>query len=188
MDSQRMNTSEHVWKEYHTMLRAFIQSKVSDNLVVDDILQDVFLKMHTGLTSLNDKTKIKSWLYQITRNTIIDHYRAQKPGNNFPEDIPEPESDPSEEVLQELSACLHPMIQLLPDSNREAIIMSEIHGLTQKEVAEKQGISLSGAKSRIQRGRARLKEMLDECCRYEFDKVGRLSNFQPRKTDCSIDC
>jgi len=166
------------------MLRAFIKSKITDDTATDDTLQNVFLKMHTGLASLKDETKLKSWLYQIARNAIIDHFRSQKPFVDIPEWLPQPESDPGEKVTQELSECLQPMIQLLPENYREAVILSELRGLTQKEVAKVQGTSLSGAKSRVQRGRALLKNMLAEYCRLEFDHSGRLCDYERKDGAC----
>lgn len=182
-----MNRSEKVWQEYHSRLRAFIKSRVSDDTATDDVLQNVFLKMHTGLVSLKDETKLKSWLYQIARNAIIDFYRSHKSTVELPDQLPQPETDLGEQATQELSECLQPMIQLLPENYREAIILSEVKGLTQKEVAEAQGTSLSGAKSRVQRGRARLKNMLAECCRLEFDHSGRLCGYE-RKKDSGNNC
>lgn len=181
-----MNTSEKVWQEYHSRLRAFIKRRVSDDAATDDILQNVFLKMHTGLASLKDATKLQSWLYQIARNAIIDYFRSQKPTVDIPEWFPQPENDPIEKVAQELSECLQPMIQLLPENYREAVILSELKGLTQKEVAKMQGTSLSGAKSRVQRGRALLKNMLAECCRLEFDHSGRLCDYGQKDGACDI--
>ena len=179
-----MNTSEKIWQEYHSRLRAFIKSRIIDDTATDDILQNVFLKMHTGLDSLKDETKLKSWLYQIARNAIIDYFRSQKPTVDIPEWFPQPENDPSEKVTQELSECLQPMIQLLSENYREAVILSELRGLTQKEVAKVQGTSLSGAKSRVQRGRALLKNMLAECCRLEFDHSGRLCDYERKDGSC----
>lgn len=181
-----MNTSEKIWHEYHSRLRSFIKSRIIDNTATDDILQNVFLKMHTGLASLKDETKLKSWLYQIARNAIIDYFRSQKPTVEIPEWLPQPETDPGERVTQELSKCLQPMIQLLPENYREAVMLSELQGLTQKEVAQVQGTSLSGAKSRVQRGRALLKEMLANCCRLEFDHGGRLCGYERKDGPCKI--
>ena len=180
-----MNTSEKVWHEYHARLRSFIKSRVIDDTATDDTLQNVFLKMHTGLASLKDKTKLKSWLYQIARNAIIDYFRSRKPTVEVPEWLPQPETNPGEKVAQELSKCLQPMIQLLPENYREAVILSELNGLTQKEVAQVQGISISGAKSRVQRGRAILKNMLAECCRLEFDHSGRLCDYERKDGACN---
>jgi RNA polymerase sigma-70 factor, ECF subfamily len=180
-----MNTSEEVWQEYHSRLRAFIKTRIIDDAATDDALQNVFLKMHSGLAALKDETKLQSWLYQIARNVIIDYFRSQKPTGEFPDQLQQPETDPGEKVTQELADCLQPMIQRLPDTYREAVILSELKGLTQKEVAERQGTSLSGAKSRIQRGRAQLKEMLADCCRLEFDHKGRLCDYERKDKKCN---
>jgi RNA polymerase sigma-70 factor (ECF subfamily) len=184
-----MDTSEKIWLEYHSRLRAFIATRISDAAARDDILQEVFLKMHTGLTSLKDRTKLKNWLYQITRNAVIDYFRAQKPTVELPESLPQTkdDADAGAEAIEDLSSCLQPMIQNLPASCREAVILSELQGYTQKDVAKMQGISLSGAKSRVQRGRAQLKEMLADCCRLEFDHRGRLSGYE-QKDPTSNDC
>jgi RNA polymerase sigma-70 factor (ECF subfamily) len=179
-----MNISEELWEEYHAKLRAFIRSKVFDDATCDDILHNVFLKMHSGLKSLKDKTKLKSWLYQITRNTITDYFRSQKLTVDIPEWLPQPDTDSINKVIQEVSECLQPLIQMLPDKYREAIILSELKGLTQKELAKLQGISLSGAKSRVQRGRSLLKKMLADCCRLEFDHNGRLCDYECKGNIC----
>jgi RNA polymerase sigma-70 factor (ECF subfamily) len=113
-----MKTSEQIWQEYHSRLRAFIKSRIADDSVADDILQNVFLKMHAGLPSLKDGTKLQSWLYQIARNTIIDLYRSQKVSTDIPESLANPEPNPREKTVQELSDCLQPMIQLLPEIYR----------------------------------------------------------------------
>lgn len=179
-----MNTSEKVWQEYHSRLRTFIKSKISDDMEVDDILQNVFLKMHTALPSLKDVSKLKSWLYQITRNAIIDYYRLQKPMIEIPKWLTHPVPDSSKKAVQELSTCLQPMIQLLPNIYRETVILSELQGLKQREVAKMQGISLSAAKSRVQRGRTLLKEILADCCSLEFDYKGRVCDYERKNKDC----
>ena len=175
---------EEIWREYHAALWAFIRRRVGDEATADDILQEVFLKMHGGLASLKDETKLKGWLYRTARNAILDHFRAVKPVMEVPDWLAQPETEPAETARQELARCLQPMIRQLPEKYREAIELSELQGLAQREVAELQSLSLSGAKSRIQRGRALLKEMLAECCRLEFDHGGRLSDYQRRKKSC----
>ena len=181
-----MDISEKVWQEYHARLRTFIKSRLLNDAATDDTLQNVFLKMHAGLSSLTDETKLQSWLYQIARNAIVDYFRSQQPSVDVHESIPQPETDPGDKVTQELSECLRPMIQLLPETYREAVMLSELQGLTQKEVAKVQGTSLSGAKSRVQRGRALLKNMLDDCCRLEFDHSGRLCDYERKGGGCDL--
>jgi RNA polymerase sigma-70 factor (ECF subfamily) len=72
------------------------------------------------------------------------------------------------------------LISTLPAPYRDALVLTEFEGLTQKEMAERLGISLSGAKSRVQRGREQLKRMLLERCQFEFDRLGRIIDCKPR--------
>ena len=177
--------TETIWGDYQAKLKTFIEKRVSDPAATDDILQDVFLKMHTQLDSLKEKAKLQSWLYQITRNAIIDYYRSKKPSETLPEWLSQAQSDPGEQARQELSECLQPMIERLPPRYRDAIVLSEIKGKTQKEVSQTQGISLSGAKSRVQRGRALLKEMLVDCCQLEYGHAGQVIDYNNKDGSCS---
>jgi RNA polymerase sigma-70 factor, ECF subfamily len=82
-------------------------------------------------------------------------------------------------------AAFRRMIYSLPERYREALVLTEFDGLTQQELADRLNISLSGAKSRVQRGRAQLKQMLNECCTFEFDRRGKAIDCTPRvKADC----
>ena len=102
----------------------------------------------------------------------------------LPPSLSSPEKDVTDEARRELAGCLVPMIDRLPEKYAEAIRLSEIDGLTQKEVSERQGLSLSGAKSRIQRGRAMLKEMLTDCCRFHFDHQGKVVDYEGKGSKC----
>jgi RNA polymerase sigma-70 factor (ECF subfamily) len=102
----------------------------------------------------------------------------------IPESIATPEMDPGDKTRQEIENWFLPFIQRLPEDYREALILSEIKGMPQKDVALKQGLSISGAISRIQRGRSMLKEMLMECCRFEFDHLGNVIDYDEKGEDC----
>jgi len=180
-----MNITEKVWKLYHSKLLAFIVKRVDDRFAADDILQDVFVKIHTQLHSLKDVTKMESWLYQITRNAVIDYYRSKKPLEELPNWISQQQTEPSHSARQDLEACLRPMIEQLPAIYRDALILSELQGKTQQDVSKLQEISLSGAKSRIQRGRSLLKGMLFECCRFEFDHKGEVIDYTIKNKGCT---
>ena len=173
-----MNSIEQIWREYATALHGFIQSRVDDTDIADDILQNVFLNIHTKIDSLKDASKLKPWIYQITRNAIIDHYRSQKAHVELPETIMQVEKDNAEMARQEIEGCMLPLIRNLPDTYREAVMLSEIEGLSQKQVAEKLGLSLPAAKSRVQRGRIMVKDMLNDCCRFEIDHRGAMVDYQ----------
>ena len=180
-----MKTTENIWHEYHMKLATFIRSKVAED-VVDDLLQDVFIKIHTRIDSLKENTKLESWLYQITRNTVFDYYRSKRPTEDLPDWIEQPQSEEEETIRKELSLCLEPMVNELPEKYREAVQLSELENKTQKEIAELENISLSGAKSRVQRGRALLKTMLHGCCQIEIDQNNRLVSYERKGKDRKI--
>ena len=172
-----MKRTEDIWNEYHDKLSAFLRGRVADDMV-EDILQDVFVKIHSRIDSLKESTKLESWLYQITRNAVIDYYRSKRPTVDLPDWIEQAQANEDEIIRQELSSCLAPMIEQLPDKYRAAIKLSEIESKTQKEVAEIEKISLSGAKSRVQRGRSILKGMLHECCMFELNNDNQLVDYK----------
>ena len=191
-------TTEELWQLMHDGLRAFIAKRVNDQGHVDDILQDVFVRVQRQIDSVNDPGRIVSWIYQVTRNAIIDHYR--KPGRHreipaglsdeierldeirtIPELAPQGEAG---ELRTELAACLRPMIERLSPDYRDAITLVEIDGLTQQAAAKQMGMSLSGMKSRVQRGRAWLKQMLDDCCVIQLDRRRAVVDYDVRDTGC----
>ncbi len=180
--------TEFIWTEFHTQLKHFILGRISDKSLADDILQDVFLKVHTHIESFKQNDNIKNWLYRITRNTIIDYYRTHKTTESLPATLAAPESDEIENARQEIGACLLPMIEQLPEHYRQAIRLSEIEGLSQKEVARQQQLSLSGAKSRVQRGRGMVKKLLTKCCQFEFDHHKKVINYEEKTAGSRTGC
>lgn len=180
-----MSTVE-IWDRFSGELRAFIQRRVSDEHDAEDLLQDVFLKIHTRMHTLNNEEKLASWIYQIARNTITDYYRSQNHTIELQEGIAVDE-DGEEEPIARLAVGVHEMIDTLPDIYRQPLLLSEISGMKQAEVAGQLGLSVSGAKSRIQRGRAMLKQSLLDCCHFEFDRRGSLIDYLPRQ-DCCEAC
>ena len=177
---------DQVWGEFTAQLRRFIAGRVRGEADVEDILQEVFIKIHRGLDRLDDHFKLHAWVYQITRNAIIDHYRRGGPDVEMPEELPDriAEEEDSEGAEAEVATCLRPMAEDLPEKYREALLLTDIEGLTQKEMAERLGISLSGAKSRVQRAREKLKDVLLECCHLEVDRRGKVVDWESRQADC----
>ncbi len=175
--------TEKIWSEYHSKLAAFIRSRVAEE-VVDDLLQDVFIKIQSHIDTLQDAGKLESWLYQITRNAITDFYRTQRPTDALPEWLEQPQPEETEQIRQELSSCLEPMIQELPQKYRNAICLSELENKTQQEVADREGISLSGAKSRVQRGRVLLKAILQNCCEFELNQHNQILSYERKNPNC----
>lgn len=176
---ENSDLNPHFWRTYRTILYRFILKRVNDPIMAEDIVQDVLIKVYERLNTLKDQEKILSWMYQITRNVIVDYYRKQRSTEDIDKAVMVEEINIEEDVEKELAQCLLPMVNQLPSNYRQAIKMAEFDGLTQKEIAQKQGLSLSGAKSRIQRGRKLLKKMLMVCCRIELDQQGRVINYEP---------
>lgn len=174
MEMQPLN----IWTTFHEELRRFIFSKVKDSDISNDILQDVFLKVQTNIHTLKDDSKLTSWVYQITRNTVTDHFRKTVSNielNNI--DIAEHEDD--EPLYQSLSKCINNKINLLPDKYRQAIILTSFEHYSQLALAEKLNISYSGAKTRVQRAREMLKDLIADCKNVEIDEKGNLISYQP---------
>ena len=179
--------TEHVWDAFHVPLLRFIRKRIPDEATAEDILQEVFLKIHQRIETLKDMKKLESWVYQITRNAIIDYYRSRElPG--LPLDVPEAleltEELPDDDVVSALFPSVRAMIRSLPEQDRQALILTEYQGLTQKELAERLGLSLSGAKSRVQRAREKLKQQLLQCCHFEIDRRGHIITYQPHCQSC----
>ena len=180
-----VDVTESIWEQFHIKLHQFILYRVSDSSIADDILQDVFLKIHTRINTLKDNKKIQSWMYQITRNAIIDYYRLNKPMEELQESWVMPEKDEIDLARDEIGQyCMTPLINELEAPYRQAVMLSEIQGAKQKDVALKEGISLSGAKSRVQRGRTMIKDMLLKCCQFEFDRQGKMIDYEEQGTGC----
>lgn len=185
-------STESIWNACSDQLRAFISKRISNSSMVDDILQDVFIKIHENIDTVKDEAKISSWIYQITRNSIIDYYRKNKIRltdiNSFSEYELNAlyDKDPFTENEHErlIASGLQKMIDVLPEKYAQALYMVEIKGMSQVELANKLKISQSGAKSRVQRGRAMLKDSLMNCCHYEFDKYGTVISSHPIKCCC----
>lgn len=173
-----------VWTDVASKLRGYIRARVRDHAAAEDILQDVFLKAHTRIAQLQLPEKLEGWLFLIARNAVADHYRKSRPLEELPADLATETHEPEFERAEELRAAFRRMIEQLPAPYGEALILTEFKGLTQKQLAVHLGISLSGAKSRVQRGRKKLKETLLACCQLEFDRRGQIIDCTPKAEDC----
>lgn len=187
-------TVTEVWQQVHDGLRGFIAKRVADPAEVEDILQEVFLRIHQRIDGLKDPRRVISWIYQLTRHAVIDHYR--KPGRR--QEVPAglaadmettglattavslDGGEGSGQVRRELAGCLRPMLNRLSPDYRDAIMLVELEGLTQQAAAERLGLSLSGMKSRVQRGRKQLRQMLDACCLIQLDRRGGVAEYEMR--------
>jgi RNA polymerase sigma-70 factor (ECF subfamily) len=184
------------WRVIEHRLRPFLARRVAA-ADVEDVLQEVLLRMHRGIRGVRDEERFAAWTYQVARSAVADHLRARmrhpvaSAGSTGARSSAEPEpctlpAEPDDGIGEcELAAYLAPLVARLPSPYREAITLVELEGQTQIEAARLTGISVSGMKSRVQRGRRRLRELLDECCAIALDVRGEVLSAEPRE---DLDC
>ncbi|MDF1667573.1 MAG: sigma-70 family RNA polymerase sigma factor, partial [Planctomycetota bacterium] len=179
-------TTETFWKDLHSLLQRFIRSRVRDENLVDDLIQETFLRIHKNLASLKDPKKLSHWALTIARRSIADAFRARK-HEGLKE---EPISQIREQAVdQELFDCVtKSLLASLPEKYRVAIQRVELDGLSQKALADELGLSVSAAKSRVQRGRALIKKTLLKSCELEFDSRGSVIDYYCEPDKCALLC
>jgi RNA polymerase sigma-70 factor (ECF subfamily) len=186
-----MTESPAPWQDVAARLRPFIARRVAP-AEIDDVMQDVFIRMQRGLPQLRDEDRFTSWLFQIARSSVAEHMRtrARHPiADSDGEQEPAPETEEDDrEAARQLSGCVSMFVAQLPSPYREAITLVELEGKTAKEAAEMVGVSVSGMKSRVQRGRAQLRELFDRCCEIAIDARGKPTDFTPRSQPSCKTC
>lgn len=178
--------SAQLWDAYSGSVHAFIRRRVTDPHSADDLLQDVFLRVHAGIATLAHPEHAEAWIYQIARNILVDYYRAHRPLLELPETLAVTDNLDDNDAVRALAPCVRAMVDQLPPADREALAFTAYAGGSQRALSAQLGISVSGAKSRVQRARAKLRAQLVACCAFEFDSAGRIIDFAPHRA-CALD-
>lgn len=176
----------NIWTTFHKELKAFVLNKTRNSADTDDILQDVFIKIIHNIEKVNQAENLRHYLYGIVRNAINDYFRNKKQivdSSEFEEKITEEETQSLNTTIAE--GCIKPFINKLPDNYRDALLITEFQDISQKDLAKRLNISYSGAKSRVQRGKEKLKELILNCCAYQSDKYGNLIDAEDKNCACS---
>jgi RNA polymerase sigma-70 factor, ECF subfamily len=194
---RQLAAAEPLWSELQERLRAFVARRVPDPVAVDDLAQEIMLRLYTHMGRLREQERLDAWAYQIARNVIADHWRERAARREVPlhQELSDqlasvPEREPEHDVGQlrgEIASCLAPMVERLADPYREAIRLTDLGGRTQAQAATDLGLSVPGMKARVQRGRVQLRELLRACCRIELDRRGQITEFA-RKGGSSCGC
>lgn len=184
------------WRELEARLRPFVARRVPA-ADVDDVVQEVLVRLHRGLLGLRDGERFGGWVYRIAEHAVADHLRsrARQPrldGRDDQLELEAADSSDADSTLQaELAECVALFVSQLPPSYRAAITLTELEGLTQQDAADMLSLSLSGTKSRVQRGRERIRQMFEACCEVSVDARGHVVDCIPRRqralddTNCS---
>ncbi len=168
----------HAWHHHEGELRRWLTSQLGHPADAEDLLQDVFEKAMLQGEKFCSVDNARAWLFRVARNTLIDRYRMQHNQVELPDDLPFDEIE--SEAVEDLSECLPRVLAELSDDDREAITMCDLNGVSQQRFADLKGITLSAAKSRIQRARRRLRQTLETNCQVRRDQTGKVCCFVPR--------
>lgn len=166
-----------IYNQFNQALLGFIKSKVNNHHDAEDILQNVFIKISSGINDLSRKEKLQSWIYTIARNSIIDYYRVARNKKDVSMSDNISESFTMEEyndTTKGLDCCLMAFMNQLPEEYKDIIIDVELNGVKQKELAQKYNLAYPSIRSRVQRGREKFKQLLLNCCNIESDNRGNI--------------
>lgn len=179
------NEINYIWKEYHDQLLDFIRKRVKDRSDADDILQEVFMKILSKIDTLKESDKLKNWLFQVTRNTITDHYRQLQKDKKLEEPLFFAEENHDENTsMKAAESWIGLYIDGLPEKYRDAVIMSELKGQSISEIACNLDITYTNARARVHRGRQALKKNLTDCCTFHVDVYGNIIDYYANPPVC----
>ncbi len=185
--------SAALWAAFHQPLYAFVRRRVATDEDAEDVLQGVFARIHSAQPTTPIQS-VSGWVYEITRNALADHHRQRARQQRLAEGLENEPSrssadlaggggdpagdDPGNDPASELSCCLQPLIDQLAPRYAEAIRLTDLGELSQAAAARQLGLSASGMKSRVQRGRAQLKALLLDCCQITLDARNGIADVQ----------
>lgn len=175
--------TEVLWERFSSDLAAWFGRRGASPDAAEDLLQETFLRLHDRGETLADEHRVAGWVQRVARNVWIDHLRRAH-GRATEDELPDRGEEELDDVQGTVAGWLAGFVAEPPEPYREAVELAELQGLPQAQVAERTGLSLSGAKSRVQRGRAKLREALLRCCAFALDGRGGLVSWS-RKRDCS---
>lgn len=178
--------TETIWFDFRDAVWRFVRARVASDADADDVVQEVFLKVHDRKTQLEDAERVAGWIFRIASNAITDHHRGR--GGSRPIECERDWEPPMSPDAILLARCVRPFVETLDPKYRDAIVWTEFEGLTQAEAASRAGISLSGMKSRVQRGRELLRSSLEQCCEVTLDARNAVVDVEARcaPADCPV--
>jgi len=170
------------WEDLNKHLLFFIKKRIKNKEDAEDILQDVYIKLHKNIDALTDEEKLVSWIYQITRNTINDCYKKcyRLKKVEFEEYHIELTQEEEENLNDEILISMKKIIEELPKDSKELIKLYEFEDMSHKEISKKLEIKENTSKSRLKRAKEKLKNQLDECCVFQIDKFGNVLDYRKK--------
>jgi RNA polymerase sigma-70 factor (ECF subfamily) len=167
------------WRAHEHEIRNYLQHRVSDRHLAEDLLQEVFVKAMRHGSQFCDLENPRAWLYQVARNALIDYRRLHRETIELPDDIPEPieQTDP----VVTLSACVGRVLTELSPQDRDIIEQCDLNGMKQQDYAQAHNLTLPAVKSRLLRARQHMRDTMSANCKVQFDEKGLVESYVPRK-------
>ncbi|KZL19421.1 ECF RNA polymerase sigma factor SigR [Pseudovibrio axinellae] len=176
-------TLEDIWEQYRSALKAFLRSRLSNPEDVEDLLQEILIKTFQRRGQVKDQASLKSWLFQVANNTIIDFYRKAATRNDVTA-AQDWHTQQGEMVEQDLAVCVRPFIASLPEETAQLLTRIDLEGVSQRDLAVQMGVSYSTLKSRVQKGRSQMRKLFEDCCKMTLDTKGRVAEYQEKTGGC----
>lgn len=173
-----MNCLTTAWSAHEAELHNWARRRLRNAAEADDLMQDLFLKALRQGARFCSVHNARAWLFEVARNTLADRLRVARETIELPEDLSAPLEDT--DTVDSLTACLPRVLSELSDEDRDAITQCDLQGVPQADFATARGLSLSAAKSRLQRARQRLKARMTQVCQVQLDDTGHVADFVPR--------
>ncbi len=167
------------WALHEPELRGWARHRLGNAEDAEDLLQDLFLKALRQGERFCSVHNARAWLFEVARNTLADRLRVARDAVELPDDLAYlvDETD----TVDNLTACLPRVLSELADEDREAISLCDLQGMSQGDFAQLKGLTLSAAKSRLQRARVRMKQQMTLACQVQIDPKGHVLDFVPRQ-------
>ena len=172
-----------IWTGYRSKLQLFLHSRVSDPVEVDDLLQNIMIKIYEHQHTLKSESSVRSWLFQVANNAIIDYYRKKGRIHELSADDLWYEKAQLD-VKTGLADCVKPFIAALPGDSARLLTEIDINGRSQKEYADELGVSYSTLKSRVQKSRSQLRDLFTSCCHFSLSHQGNVIDYEPKEESC----
>lgn len=166
------------WHQVEPELHGWLLKRLGNRADADDMLQDLFLKAMRQQERFCELKNARAWLFEVARNALIDRLRVSREQVELPEGLAAESTEA--EPVDSLAACLPRVLSELSAEDREALTLCDLQGMSQQAYADLKGISLPGAKSRVQRARKRMRAQLTSACQVRFDAAGQVSDFVMR--------
>ena len=165
-----------IYDQYYSRVRKFIMAIVKDEWAADDLIQETFVRIRKKMNTIRDPSKMSSWIYRTAYNLCQDHFRSlKKSALNGRETRQKPTALQEFFIEKELEqrqmgACVQDQMDFLPESLRTVLVLYDVMGFSQKEIAKILDITVENVKVRLHRARKKFKAILEEKCNFEHDE------------------